>query len=130
MTVLTMDQYRRPLPMTLAQAWVFRVIDEILETWGIAPTLREIQEELQYRSATPVKVHIDNLIAKGWLARDPGYSRNLRVLHRLAELEEPKIWMTASGLEYLGPNAPSWPTHRDPKSSRRSPSSEPRGGAE
>lgn len=47
---------------------------------GYAPSVRDICEALDYRSTSTVQMYLDRLLEKGFLRRESGKSRSLRVV--------------------------------------------------
>jgi SOS-response transcriptional repressor LexA len=48
---------------------------------GYGPSYREIMRALNYKSVSTVAIHIDNLIAKGYLRKRDNSARSLEVCH-------------------------------------------------
>lgn len=55
---------------------------------SFGPTYREIQTSLGYKSVSTVATHIDNLIARGWLAKRTRSARSLEVLYQWRETSD------------------------------------------
>ncbi len=55
---------------------------------GYGPSYREIMRGLNYKSVSTVAIHVDNLIAKGYLAKRDHSARSLEVL--TTNFDEPK----------------------------------------
>lgn len=80
----------------------------------MAPTYREIQAGLGLSSVSAVAEHVDNLVAKGVLAREEGAARSLKVLNykheetvelfkaRLIDATEDEKAILAQAAEILG----------------------------
>ena len=66
--------------LTRRQREVLTHIRAALERTGRPPTLRELGARLGIRSTTGVRDHLEALVAKGYLARDPHSARGLRLL--------------------------------------------------
>lgn len=47
---------------------------------GYGPSYREIMRGLGYKSVSTVAIHVDNLIAKGWLTKRDNSARSLAVV--------------------------------------------------
>lgn len=45
---------------------------------GYSPTIVDIAEEFDFKSANSAQCHVDVLVEKGYLTRDRGISRSLR----------------------------------------------------
>ncbi len=67
--------------LTRRQREVLVQIRAALERTGRPPTLRELGARLGIRSTNGVRDHLEALVAKGYLARDPHSARGLRLLH-------------------------------------------------
>lgn len=57
-------------------------IKEFVDERGVAPTVREIEEELGYRSPSSAQYVVDQLIELGYIERDPNRKRTLRIKGR------------------------------------------------
>lgn len=66
--------------LTDRQREVLAHIRAALERTGRPPTLRELGARLGIRSTNGVRDHLEALVAKGYLARDPRSARGLRLL--------------------------------------------------
>lgn len=55
-------------------------VDGFIKGNGYGPSYREIMRALGYKSVSTVAIHIDNLIAKGYLVRRDKSARSLEVL--------------------------------------------------
>ena len=66
--------------LTNRQREVLTHIRAVLERTGRPPTLRELGTRLGIRSTNGVRDHLEALVAKGYLARDPRSARGLRLL--------------------------------------------------
>ena len=55
-------------------------IDAFIKGHGYGPSYREIMRALNYKSVSTVAIHIDNLIAKGHLAKRTRSARSLEVI--------------------------------------------------
>jgi SOS-response transcriptional repressor LexA len=65
-------------------------VDGFIKGNGYGPSYREIMRALGYKSVSTVAIHIDNLIAKGYLARRDNSARSLEVVTmRGADSESP-----------------------------------------
>lgn len=62
--------------MTDAQRAVYEFVARFLNGYGYAPTVREIQSGLQYKSPATVHVHLEALREEGYL---DGSGRKLRL---------------------------------------------------
>lgn len=64
-------------------------VDGFIKGNGYGPSYREIMRALGYKSVSTVAIHIDNLIAKGYLARRDNSARSLEVVTMRADRVEP-----------------------------------------
>ena len=55
-------------------------IDSFISGHGYGPSYREVMRALDYKSVSTVAIHIDNLIAKGYLRKRDRSARSLEVL--------------------------------------------------
>jgi repressor LexA len=62
-------------------------VDGFIKGNGYGPSYREIMRALGYKSVSTVAIHIDNLIAKGYLARRDKSARSLEVVSLRSENE-------------------------------------------
>lgn len=67
-------------PLTPSQQQVFTWIEDFVAQHGMAPTYREIQKGLSFRSLASVQLHIDTLTAKRLISHAPRKSRSLKIL--------------------------------------------------
>ena len=67
-----------PLPLTARQQQVLAFIRDNMALYG--PTCREIAAHIGASSPHAATVHLDALEKKGWITRDPGKPRNIKVL--------------------------------------------------
>jgi len=73
-------RYRDPLKLTPRQRAVLECIKDSIARDGRPPTLREIGAEVGISSTNGVNDHLKALESKGYLARESGRSRGLRIL--------------------------------------------------
>lgn len=64
------------------QQELLQFVDNFITTNGYGPSYREIMRGLGYKSVSTVAIHIDNLIAKGYLVRRDKSARSLDVVGR------------------------------------------------
>lgn len=69
-----------PTKLTKKQALIVEFIRDYLATHGVAPTYREIMTALGLSSVSAVAEHIDNLVAKGVIHKNPGAARSLELV--------------------------------------------------
>ena len=68
--------------LTCRQDEVLRYIAESIASRGMPPTLADVCARMRIASVNGAREHLDALIRKGYLARDAGKARGLRVLQR------------------------------------------------
>ena len=66
--------------LTKKQLAVLNFLEDFMEENGYSPSYREIMMGLGLSSVSAVAEHIDNLVAKGVLKKNPGEARSLEVL--------------------------------------------------
>ncbi len=66
--------------LTKKQLAVLDFIQDFVEENGYTPSYREIMAGLSLSSVSAVAEHVDNLVAKGVLRKNPGAARSLEVL--------------------------------------------------
>ncbi len=71
---------RAALPATARQLAVLVAIERFLASHGYPPTVRDLCEALDVSSTNGMSTHLDALARKGYIVRDPGTPRGLRVL--------------------------------------------------
>ena len=65
-------------------------IDGFIKGYGYGPSYREIMRALNYKSVSTVAIHIDNLIAKGYLIKKDKSARSLTVIeHDISLAHQP-----------------------------------------
>lgn len=64
---------------TRYQQRVLDAIRKLTEEKDFPPTVREIMDECGLKSTSTVQYHINNLLEKGLLERDPKMSRTVRI---------------------------------------------------
>lgn len=67
---------------TKRQQELLAYVDGFIRDTGYGPSYREIMRALDYKSVSTVAVHVDGLIAKGYLARRDKSARSLEVVMR------------------------------------------------
>ena len=68
------------MKLTKKQLAVINFIEEFEKEKGYSPSYREIMAGLELSSVSAVAEHIDNLVSKGVLKKNPGEARSLEVL--------------------------------------------------
>ena len=66
--------------LTKKQLAVLNFLEDFLEENGYSPSYREMMTGLGLSSVSAVAEHVDNLVAKGVLKKNPGEARSLEVL--------------------------------------------------
>jgi SOS-response transcriptional repressor LexA len=64
---------------TKKQQALLQFISDFLAEHNYAPSYREIMADLGYKSVSTVAVHVDGLIAKGYLTKSDKSARSIRV---------------------------------------------------
>jgi SOS-response transcriptional repressor LexA len=107
-------------------------LDGFIKEAGYGPSYREIMRALGYKSVSTVAVHVDSLVAKGYLTRRDNSARSLEVVsltapaaqakhpdlagqisdlietHNLSKTEREGVW---SAMKLLGVTKPDKETH-------------------
>jgi repressor LexA len=65
---------------TKRQRELLSFVDGFIQGHGYGPSYREIMRALGYKSVSTVAIHIDGLIAKGYLAKRDNSARSLEVV--------------------------------------------------
>ena len=68
------------IKITKKQLAVLNFLQDYMDERGCSPSYREIMEGLGLSSVSAVAEHIDNLVAKGALKKNPGEARSLTIL--------------------------------------------------
>lgn len=76
---------------TKKQKELLSFIDGFIKGSGYGPSYREIMRGLDYRSVSTVAIHIDGLIARGWLIKKDNSARSLEVLYDEQSATEKEI---------------------------------------
>jgi len=76
--------------LTERQIKVLRYIEKAVATSGYPPTIREIGNAFGIKSTNGVNDHLRALMRKGYLAKQAGKSRTLRLLQPKAKARKPK----------------------------------------
>jgi SOS-response transcriptional repressor LexA len=66
--------------ITKKQQAVLDFLRDYMEEKGVSPSYREIMAGLGLSSVSAVAEHVDNLVAKGILKKNPGEARTLEIL--------------------------------------------------
>lgn len=62
------------------QRELLQFVDNFIQGHGYGPSYREVMRSLGYKSVSTVAIHIDGLIAKGYLHKTDNSARSLQVL--------------------------------------------------
>lgn len=78
------------------QQELFEFIDSFIKHHGYGPSYREVMRSLDYKSVSTVAVHVDNLIARGFLRKKDNSARSLEVVRAANQAQNDHIvWLTA-----------------------------------
>lgn len=61
------------------QSKVYRLLKDHIQKEGVMPTFREIAKAMGWKAVGSVQTAVKALIEKGWLEKEPGKSRGLRL---------------------------------------------------
>lgn len=75
------------ITLTEPRRQTLRAIFELTQARGYAPTVRDLCRHFGLKSTSPMQARVNALISLGYLLREPGMARSLRV--------------TASGMQQL-----------------------------
>lgn len=79
---------------TKKQQELLQFIGDFLKEHDYAPSYREIMAALGYKSVSTVAVHVDGLIAKGYLTKSDKSARSVRIAsERSSEHESHMAWL-------------------------------------
>lgn len=85
---------------TKKQQELLQFIADFLSEHNYAPSYREVMAALGYKSVSTVAVHVDGLIAKGYLIKTDKSARSIRVASERTNEEESHIaWLRAEILK-------------------------------
>ena len=70
---------------TKKQRELLNFIDGFIKGNGYSPSFREIVRALNYKSVSTVAMHVNGLIARGWLVKKDNSARTLEVVQGVAE---------------------------------------------
>ncbi|MFZ1258677.1 MAG: hypothetical protein WAQ25_04380 [Candidatus Saccharimonas sp.] len=65
---------------TKKQRELLSFIDGFIKGYGYGPSYREIMRALEYKSVSTVAIHVNGLIARGWLIKKDNSARSLQVV--------------------------------------------------
>lgn len=72
-------------------------VSEFITEHGYGPSYREIMRAMDYKSVSTVAIHVENLIAKGYLARRDKSARSLEVVSQTATTNNVPMAETVEG---------------------------------
>lgn len=73
--------------LTHRERQLLNFLDSYIQQHGFSPSVRLIREAMGYRSNSPVQVYLDRLEQKGFIYREKGKARTVRLLHAEAPIE-------------------------------------------
>jgi SOS-response transcriptional repressor LexA len=73
---------------TKKQLELLEYIKDFLKDHDYAPSYREIMAALQYKSVSTVAVHVDGLIATGYLTKSDKSARSIRIADTTANVND------------------------------------------
>lgn len=85
---------------TKKQRELLSFIDGFIKGNGYAPSFREIQRSLAYKSVSTVAIHVDGLIAKGYLRKVDNSARTLEVCTPVATKNPHVEWLESERDKY------------------------------
>lgn len=65
---------------TKKQKELLEFVDKFIQEYGYGPSYREVMSGMGYKSVSTVAIHIDGLIAKGYLRKRDNSARSLEVV--------------------------------------------------
>lgn len=75
------------------QQELLQFITEFLKEHNYAPSYREVMVALGYKSVSTVAVHVDGLIAKGYLTKSDKSARSIRIAGESANDSDKLTWL-------------------------------------
>lgn len=76
--------------LTQRQQEVLQFIQRQQDSAGLTPTVREIAAHFRFRSPNAARVHIQALLAKGFLKNRPGHARSLQMTNPYSVANRPR----------------------------------------
>lgn len=76
-------------------------LDGFIKGNGYGPSYREIMRALDYKSVSTVAVHINGLIARGWLVKRAQSARSLELVKQSESAEVKPVSKTVEDLQKL-----------------------------
>ncbi|MEO5969499.1 MAG: transcriptional repressor LexA [Bdellovibrionia bacterium] len=83
--------------LSAKQAKVLAFIENEISKWGRPPTYRDIAQGCGYDAVGTVQDHIRVLIKKGFLEKEPGLARGIKLVHRSQSIDIPILGMVPAG---------------------------------
>lgn len=87
---------------------LLQFIEGFIKGNGYGPSYREIMRALDYKSVSTVAVHVDGLIARGYLRKRDHSARSLEVVSTLSgktveksAVNEHEAWLKDSAMRYI-----------------------------
>ena len=77
--------------LTKRQQEILRFIEERQNEQGLTPTYRDIAARFRFSSVNAASAHVDALVAKGRLSREPGLARSFRLARTANERRPPLV---------------------------------------
>jgi repressor LexA len=94
----TLNVASSPAPgLSPKQAEVLAYIEGEVSRSGRPPTYRDIAEHCGYAAVGTVQDHIRTLIRKGFLHKEPGAARGIRLVHRNVSMDVPILGAVPAG---------------------------------
>lgn len=78
---------------TKKQQELLQFITDFLREHNYAPSYREIMKVLGYKSVSTVAVHVDGLIAKGYLTKTDKSARSVRLASETSPDNNHLVWL-------------------------------------
>ncbi len=76
---------------------ILKAIQDFVDEYGYAPSIREIAKKVKFKSTKAVKVHLDNLAKEGLIDKVSGQARSIRIKPK----PMPIVGRVAAGLPEL-----------------------------
>lgn len=78
---------------TKKQRELLNYLDAFIKANHFSPSYREIAQVLGYKSVSTVAVHINNLVALGYIKKNNDVARSLEVIPAPSELSTHEAWL-------------------------------------
>lgn len=86
---------------TKKQRELLSFIDGFIKGYGYGPSYREIMRALDYKSVSTVAVHVNGLVARGWLVKKDNSARTLEVVMPGSEQAPAAVGTIANAAEQI-----------------------------